>query len=73
MNSKIITLIFLIIVNFQVKAQVNRVLTDSGNLKEVNYLKADDFYLTHHLYIDLFLRENLLSDATKDEVMSVIN
>lgn len=73
MNSKIITLIFLTIVNFQVKAQVNRVLTDSGNLKEVNYLKADDFYLTHHLYIDLFLRENLLSDATKDEVMSVIN
>ena len=73
MNNKLIALILIIFINSQGKAQINRVLTNSENLKEVNYLKADDFYLTHHLYIDLFLRENLLLDATKEEVISVLN
>jgi hypothetical protein len=73
MNISKILIIFLIIINFQGKAQVNRVMTNSENLKEVNYLKSDDFYLTHYLYIDLFLRENLLLDATKEEVVSVLS
>ena len=73
MNKKLIALILIIFINYQGKAQTNRVLTNSRNLKEVNYLKADDFYLTHYLYIDLFLRENLLLDATKEEVTTVIN
>lgn len=43
------------------------------NLKEENYLKIDDFHLAHYLYIDLFLRENLLPDAKLEEVSTVIN
>ncbi|MFH6772535.1 hypothetical protein [Gaetbulibacter aestuarii] len=32
----------------------------------------DDFYLKQYLYIDLFLREGLLADASKEEVSSVL-
>lgn len=72
MNHKLLLLILITIINFQGEAQTSRVLTDSDKLQSVNYLRADDFYLTHHLYIDLFLRESLLLDATKEEVLSVI-
>ncbi|SMP27618.1 hypothetical protein SAMN06265375_1152 [Muriicola jejuensis] len=32
----------------------------------------DDFYLTHYLYIDLFLRENLFPEATSKDVSSIL-
>jgi hypothetical protein len=32
----------------------------------------DDFYLTHYLYIDLFLRENLFPEASSEDVSSII-
>lgn len=32
----------------------------------------DDFYLTHHLYIDLFLRENLFPQASPEDVSAVL-
>ncbi len=39
---------------------------------EQNYLEADDFYLTHYLYIDLFLRESLFDDAKEEDVVYVL-
>ncbi|KPM30802.1 Hypothetical protein I595_3299 [Croceitalea dokdonensis DOKDO 023] len=41
-------------------------------MTEANYLKMDDFYLTHYLYIDLFLRENLFPEASPEDVSSVL-
>ncbi|WP_411768565.1 hypothetical protein [Winogradskyella sp. A3E31] len=32
----------------------------------------DNFYLTHYLYIDLFLRENLFPEATPEDVSSIL-
>ena len=32
----------------------------------------DDFYLTHYLYIDLFLRENLFPEANAENVSSIL-
>lgn len=65
----ILILFFSIIGN----AQTNRIKVKNENLTDENYLKVDDFYLTHYLYIDLFLRENLLPDAKLEEVSTVIN
>ena len=52
-------------------AQSDKIKIKSDNLKESNYIKADDFYLTHYLYIDLFLRENLFPTASSDDVSSI--
>jgi len=52
-------------------AQSDKIKIKSDNLKESNYLKADDFYITHYLYIDLFLRENLFPNATSEDVSSI--
>ncbi|MFL0353569.1 hypothetical protein [Xanthomarina sp. GH4-25] len=54
-------------------AQSDKIKIKSENLKESNYLKADDFYLTHYLYIDLFLREGLFPEASPEEVSSILN
>ncbi|PWI30144.1 hypothetical protein DI383_06665 [Flavobacteriaceae bacterium LYZ1037] len=54
-------------------AQSDKIKIKSENLKESNYLKADDFYLTHYLYIDLFLRESLFPEASPEEVSSILN
>lgn len=56
-----------------VNAQSDRVTIQSEGLPVLNYLNIDDFYLTHHLYIDLFLRENLFPDASAAEVSQVID
>ncbi|WP_347173117.1 hypothetical protein [Polaribacter uvawellassae] len=52
-------------------AQSDKIKIKSDNLNESNYLKVDDFYLTHYLYIDLFLRENLFPGANSEDVSSI--
>ena len=52
-------------------AQSDKIKIKSDKLKETNYIKADDFYLTHYLYIDLFLRENLFPTASSVDVSSI--
>jgi len=53
-------------------AQSEKIKIKTGHLKESNYLKMDDFYLTHYLYIDLFLRENLFPEASPEDVSSIL-
>lgn len=53
-------------------AQSEKINIKTDHLTEVNYLKMDNFYLTHYLYIDLFLRENLFPEAKPEEVSSII-
>ncbi|REE25715.1 hypothetical protein DFQ09_102306 [Winogradskyella pacifica] len=52
--------------------QSENIKIKSEHLKEANYLKMDDFYLTHYLYIDLFLRENLCPTASPEEVSTIL-
>lgn len=52
--------------------QSEQIKIKSERLKEANYIKADDFYLTHYLYIDLFLRENLFPMASTEDVSSIL-
>ena len=53
-------------------AQSEKIKIKSENLNESNYLEVDDFYLTHYLYVDLFLRENLFPEASLEDVSSII-
>lgn len=53
--------------------QSGKINIKSENLLETNYLQIDDFYLTHYLYIDLFLRENLFLDVSPEDVSSVLS
>jgi len=72
MNRKIITLLLIaMFINFGY-AQSEKINIKTDHLTEANYLKMDDFYLTHYLYIDLFLRENLFPEASPDEVSSIL-
>ncbi|MFI1743754.1 hypothetical protein [Thalassobellus sediminis] len=71
MNRKIITLLLLLITNFGY-SQSDKIDIKTENLTEVNYLKMDHFYLTHYLYIDLFLRENLYPEASHEDVSSIL-
>ena len=72
MNRKIITLLILaIFINFGY-SQSDKINIKTEHLTEANYLKMDDFYLTHYLYIDLFLRENLFPEASSDDVSSIL-
>ena len=72
MQRKIITLLLLVIfINFGY-SQSEKIKIKTDNLAESNYLKMDDFYLTHYLYIDLFLRENLFPKASPDDVSSIL-
>lgn len=72
MQRKIITLVLLaIFINFGC-AQSEKVNIKTDHLTEANYLKMDDFYLTHYLYVDLFLRENLFPEAKSEDVSSVL-
>ncbi|MEL0650613.1 hypothetical protein V6246_04210 [Algibacter sp. TI.3.09] len=52
--------------------QSEKIIIKSDQLNEANYLTADDFYLTHYLYIDLFLRENLFPMASTEDVLSIL-
>ncbi|WP_179315366.1 hypothetical protein [Winogradskyella undariae] len=73
MKRKIITLLLIAIFTTFGYAQSEKINIKTDQLAEVNYLKMDDFYLTHYLYIDLFLRENLFPEATPEDVSSIIN
>ncbi|WP_299555629.1 hypothetical protein [Seonamhaeicola sp.] len=53
-------------------SQSEKIKIKSDHLDESNYLKMDNFYLTHYLYIDLFLRENLFPEASPEEVSSIL-
>jgi hypothetical protein len=73
MQRKIITLLLIAIFTTFGYAQSEKINIKTDQLTEVNYLKIDDFYLTHYLYIDLFLRENLFPEANPADVSSIIN
>jgi hypothetical protein len=72
MQRKIITLLLLAIFTNFGYAQSDKINIKTDNLSESNYLKMDDFYLTHYLYIDLFLRENLFPKANPEDVSSIL-
>jgi hypothetical protein len=72
MQRKIITLLLTVIfINFG-HAQSEKINIKTDHLTEANYLNIDDFYLTHYLYIDLFLRENLFPEANPEDVYSIL-
>ena len=72
MNRKIITLLVLAIFTNFGYSQSDKINIKTEHLTEANYLKMDDFYLTHYLYIDLFLRENLFPEANAEDVSSIL-
>jgi len=72
MHRKIITLLALLLFTSIGYSQSEKIKIKTDHLTEVNYLKMDDFYLTHHLYIDLFLRESLFLEANPEEVSSIL-
>ena len=72
MHKRIFIISLLILLTNIGYAQSDKIKIKTENLKESNYLKADDFYLTHYLYIDLFLRENLFPEASPEDVSSIL-
>ncbi|WP_046757206.1 hypothetical protein [Kordia jejudonensis] len=72
MNRKLITLLLLALFTNFGHAQSDKINIKTDHLTEANYLKMDDFYLTHYLYIDLFLRENLFPEASHKEVSAIL-
>lgn len=72
MNRKIITLLLLAIFTNFGYAQSEKINIKTEHLSKANYLQMDDFYLTHYLYIDLFLRENLFPEASSEDVSSIL-
>jgi hypothetical protein len=66
MHRKIIVLLALILFTNIGHAQSEKIKIKTDHLSESNYLKMDDFYLTHYLYIDLF------PEATSEEVSSIL-
>ncbi|MDO1500172.1 hypothetical protein Q2T40_08500 [Winogradskyella maritima] len=72
MNRKIITLLLVAIFTNFGYAQSEKINIKTEHLLEANYLQMDDFYLTHYLYIDLFLRENLFPEASSKDVSSIL-
>jgi len=73
MQRKIITLLLVAMFTNFGYAQSEKINIKTDHLTEANYLKMDDFYLTHYLYIDLFLRENLFPEASPEDVSSILN
>jgi hypothetical protein len=71
MKKALITL-FLVLLTSLGFAQSEKIKIKPDNPNEENYLKMDDFYVTHYLYIDLFLRENLFPEATAEDVSSIL-
>ena len=72
MLKRITILLCLVLITSISNAQSEKIEIKSEKLEESNYLKMDDFYLTHYLYIDLFLRENLFPDANPEDVSAII-
>jgi hypothetical protein len=73
MHKRIFIVSLLILLTSIGYAQSDKINIKSENLNKSNYLIADDFYLTHYLYIDLFLRENLFPEASPEDVSSILN
>ncbi|SFU75902.1 hypothetical protein SAMN05216480_12111 [Pustulibacterium marinum] len=70
---KAIIILFVLISSIQTgNAQSDNIAIKTEGLQEANYLKMNDFYLTHYLYLDLFIRENLYLEATVEDVSAVI-
>jgi len=67
-----LTILFLILFTICGYSQATKIVIKSDGIKESNYLKMDNFYLTHYLYIDLFLRESLFVDANKEDVSAIL-
>ena len=59
-------------INFAI-GQSENVKYYTNNDAKSKYLKADKFYLTHYLYLDLFLREDLYKEANPNEVAYILN
>ncbi len=72
MHKKIFIVSLLILFTSIGYSQSEKIKIKTDNLNESNYLKMDDFYLTHYLYIDLFLRENLFPEASSEDVSSIL-
>jgi hypothetical protein len=72
MHQRIFIVLLLILLTSIGYAQSEKIKIKTDNLNESNYLKMDDFYLTHYLYIDLFLRENLFPEASSEDVSSIL-
>lgn len=72
MHKRIFIVLLLILLTSIGYAQSEKIKIKTDNLNESNYLKMDDFYLTHYLYIDLFLRENLFPEASSKDVSSIL-
>ncbi|SDH52145.1 hypothetical protein [Winogradskyella thalassocola] len=72
MHKKGLIILLLILATTIGYSQSENIKIKSEHLKEANYLKMDDFYLTHYLYIDLFLRENLFPTASPEEVSTIL-
>lgn len=72
MQKTLFTILLLAIITNFGFAQSGNINIKTNNLNEVNYLKVEDFYLTHYLYIDLFLRENLYPEASLEDVSSIL-
>lgn len=73
MHRKIITFLALVLFVSTGYSQSEKINIKTDHLSESNYLKMDDFYLTHYLYIDLFLRENLFPEATPEDVSTILD
>lgn len=70
----ILTTLLLVFINvISGSSQSDNVKVISNNKEENKYLEANKFYLTHYLYIDLFLRESLYVDANEEEVAFILN
>ena|SRR5690606_5304113 len=72
MHKTIITVLLLAIFTNFGYAQSEKIKIKTDHLTEANYLKMNDFYLTHYLYIDLFLRENLFPEVNAEDVSSIL-
>lgn len=72
MHKRIFIVLLLILLTSIGYAQSEKIKIKTDNLNESNYLKMDDFYLTHYLYIDLFLRENLFPEASSEDVSFIL-
>ncbi|MBC2845605.1 hypothetical protein [Winogradskyella flava] len=72
MYKKQLAILFVMLFAITGYTQSSEVTIKSDGMEASNYLKMDDFYLTHYLYIDLFLREGLFVDASAEDVSTIL-
>lgn len=72
MYYKTLTILLLFLSIYSGNTQSSKINIKSDRMTETNYLQMDDFYLTHYLYIDLFLRESLFVNANVEEVSNIL-